>query len=90
LLKGEAPRVDYFKRAGSGKLTMTVLDYIRFLSALDRGLILPKGLVETMKGTPGDRIGFDSAYDGTAGDYAWKNGGSPDSTGRPAAARRSP
>jgi CubicO group peptidase (beta-lactamase class C family) len=77
-LKGEAPRIDYFKRAGSGKLTMTVLDYIRFLSALDRGLILPKGLVETMKGTPGDRLGFDSAYDGTAGDYAWKNGGCPD------------
>ncbi len=76
--KGEAPRIDYFERAGSGKLTMSVLDYIRFLSALERGLIVPKHLVENMKGSPGNRLGFDSVYAGNAGDYVWKNGGCPD------------
>ena len=50
-LKGDKPRLDFFMRAGSGKLTISVLDYIRFLSALDRGLIIPKGLVEMMKGS---------------------------------------
>jgi CubicO group peptidase (beta-lactamase class C family) len=80
--KGEAPRIDYFERAGSGKLTMSVLDYIRFLSALERGLIIPKHLVQTMKGSPGNRLGFDSVYDGDAGDYVWKNGGCPDFDGK--------
>ena len=50
-------------------------NYARVLSALDRGLIVPKSLVETMKT---DRLGFDSDYDGQAGAYAWKNGGCPD------------
>lgn len=63
-IKGDAPRLDYFMRAGSGKMTMSAIDHVRFLSALDRGLIIPKHLVETMKGKPGDRLGFDSAYKG--------------------------
>ena len=77
--KGEAPRIDFFERAGSGKLTMSVLHYVRFLSALERGVIIPKPLVETMKGTPGNRLGFDSSWPGRAtGGYVWKNGGCPD------------
>ena len=56
-----------------------MLDYARFLSALDRGVIIPKSLVETMKS---DRLGFDSAFDGRAGSYAWKNGGCPDFEGQ--------
>ena len=76
-LKGDKPRIDFFKRAGSGKLTISVLDYIRFLSALDRGLIIPKGLVEMMKGSPSNRLGFDSVWNGSAGAYHWKNGGCP-------------
>jgi CubicO group peptidase (beta-lactamase class C family) len=77
--KGEAPRLDFFQRSGSGKMTISALDYGRFLSALDRGLIVPKGLVEAMKA---DRLGFDSAYAGKAGPYAWKNGGCPDFEGK--------
>jgi hypothetical protein len=73
--KGEAPRADFIERSGSGKMTISVLDYGRFLSALDRGLIVPKSLVETMKT---DRLGFDTAFGGRAGPYAWKNGGCPD------------
>ena len=73
-LKGDKPRQDFFMRAGSGKLTISVLDYIRFLSALDRGLIIPKGLVEMMKGSASNRLGFDSAWNGSAGAYHWKNG----------------
>ena len=77
-LKGDAPREDFFMRAGSGKLTISVLDYIRFLSALDRGLIIPKGLVEMMKGpADGNRLGFDSVRNGAAGAYHRKTGGCP-------------
>lgn len=77
-LKGDKPRQDFFMRAGSGKLTISVLDYIRFLSALDRGLIIPKGLVETMKGpADGNRLGFDSVWNGDAGAYYRKTGGCP-------------
>ena len=78
-VNGEAPRPDFFERSGSGKMTISALDYGRFLSALDRGLIVPKSLVETMKT---DRLGFDSDYDGKAGAYAWKNGGCPDFEGK--------
>ena len=77
-LKGDKPRLDFFMRAGSGKLTISVLDYIRFLSALDRGLIIPKGLVEMMKGpADGNRLGFDSVRNGAAGAYHRKTGGCP-------------
>jgi CubicO group peptidase (beta-lactamase class C family) len=75
--KGEGPRSDYFERSGSGKMFITVLDYVRWLSALDRGLILPRSLVDEMKGTPGDRLGFDTRFVGRAGEYHWKNGGCP-------------
>ncbi len=74
-VKGEAPRPDYLERSGSGKMTISVLDFGRFLSAFDRGLIVPKDLVETMKT---ERLGFDTDFDGKAGPYAWKNGGCPD------------
>jgi Beta-lactamase len=74
---GEAMTKDYYLRAGSGKTAMSAVDYVRFLSALDRGLIIPKNLVETMKGTPGDRLGFDTTIAGKAGGYHWKNGGCP-------------
>jgi hypothetical protein len=77
-LKGDRPRQDFFMRAGSGKLTISVLDYIRFLSALDRGLIIPKGLVEMMKGpSDSNRLGFDSVRNGDAGAYHRKTGGCP-------------
>ena len=74
--KGEAPRIDYSERAGSGKLTMSVLNYVRFLSALEAGEILPTSVVESMKN---GRLGFDSTWGGrAAGGYPWKNGGCPD------------
>jgi len=77
--KGEASRIDFFERAGSGKLTMSVLHYVRFLSALERGEIIPKPVVETMKGTSGDRLGFDPSWAGRAtGGYVWKSGDCPD------------
>jgi hypothetical protein len=79
--KGDPPHKDFFERAGSGKLTMSVLDYIRFLGALDRGLIVKPALVQAMKGTPGNQLGFDNFYGGVAGSYVWKNGGCPDSFG---------
>jgi CubicO group peptidase (beta-lactamase class C family) len=75
--KGEGPQSDFIERSGSGKMFISVLDYVRFLSALDRGLIIPRPLVDVMKGTPGDRLGFDTAFVGQAGDYHWKNGGCP-------------
>jgi len=77
-LKGFAPQDEYFLRSGSGKLTMPVVDYVRFLSALDRGEIIPRSLVASMKGTPGNRLGFDTDFAGRAGPYTWKNGGCPD------------
>jgi CubicO group peptidase (beta-lactamase class C family) len=78
-IKGEKPRIDFFERAGSGKLTMSVRDYIRFLSALEAGEIIPKHLVQSMKGSPGNRLGFDSSWAGAVtGGYVWKNGGCPD------------
>jgi CubicO group peptidase (beta-lactamase class C family) len=74
--KGEAPRIDYFERAGSGKLTMSVEHYVRFLSALEAGEILAQSVVESMKS---GRLGFDSTWNGSAaGGYPWKNGGCPD------------
>lgn len=74
--KGEAPRIDYFERAGSGKLTMSVLDYVRFLTSLEEGEIVSKTLAESMKS---GRLGFDSSWSGRAtGGYVWKNGGCPD------------
>ena len=50
---------------------MSAVDYVMFLSALDRGEIIPRSLVETMKR---DRLGFDGAYAGLAGGYVWKDG----------------
>lgn len=82
LLGGDRPREDFVLRAGRGKMAVSALDYVRFLGALDRGLIVPKPLVETMKGTPGDRLGFDTEYAGRAGGYVWKNGGCPDEEGK--------
>ena len=81
--KGDPPHTDFFERAGSGKLTMSVLDYIRFLSALDRGLIVRSSLVQAMKGSPGNQLGFDGFYRGAAGGYVWKNGRCPDDFGYP-------
>ena len=72
--KGEAMTPEYFLRSGSGKTAMSVLDYVRFLSALERGLIVPKAVVESMKQ---ERLGFDTAVAGNAGQYFWKNGGCP-------------
>ena len=83
--KGEPPQLDFFERAGSGKLYTSVLDYVRFLSALERGLIVPRGLVESMKGTTGNQLGFDGFYSAStsAGSYVWKNGRCPDDFGYP-------
>jgi len=74
--RGEAPRRDFLQRAGGGKLTMSVLDYVRYLSALELGEIIAKPLVESMKS---GRLGFDSVWAGRAtGGYPWMNGGCPD------------
>ena len=43
--------------------------------ALERGLILPKPLVETMKS---QQLGFGAPESGPTGTYAWKTGGCPD------------
>jgi CubicO group peptidase (beta-lactamase class C family) len=72
--KGEAVTPEYFLRSGSGKMAMSVLDYVRFLAALERGLIVPKAVVESMKQ---GRLGFDTFVSGKAGPYFWKNGGCP-------------
>jgi CubicO group peptidase (beta-lactamase class C family) len=72
--KGEAMTPEYFLRSGSGKMAMSALDYVRFLSALDRGLIVPKSVVESMKE---GRLGFDTVISGKLGSYFWKDGGCP-------------
>jgi CubicO group peptidase (beta-lactamase class C family) len=79
---GDPRHVDFFERAGSGKLYMSVLDYARFLSALEAGEILPSSLVPLMTSGP-NRLGFDFAYGGSAGGYVWKNGRCPDDFGYP-------
>jgi len=45
---------------------MSVVDYVRFLTALECGLIFPKGRVQTMLGSPGNGLGFDNASSGRA------------------------
>ncbi len=80
--RGFAPGLDSILRSGSGKMAISVLDYVRFLRALEHGEIVPKSLVDGMKGTPGNRLGFDTRYEGRAGDYHWKNGGCPDLEGK--------
>ncbi len=72
---GEAPRLDSFMRAGSGKLAMSVVDYVGFLAALDAGTIVPKPLVDQMKA---EQLGFGEPKQGPTGTYAWKSGGCPD------------
>jgi CubicO group peptidase (beta-lactamase class C family) len=76
---GVCPRVDFFRRAGAGYVSITAVDYVRFLSAFDRGLIVPKKTVELMKTGPLE-LGFDSAKTGAAGAYVWKNGACPGSS----------
>jgi CubicO group peptidase (beta-lactamase class C family) len=79
---GVCPQADYYLRAGAGRLSISAIDYVRFLSVFDRGLIVPKSVVEAMKTGPFE-LGFDSAKGGAAGTYVWKNGGCPgSSTGR--------
>jgi len=80
---GDPRHADFFERAGSGKLYMSVLDYIRFLTALEQGEIVSSSLFRTMVGTDGNRLGFDRTYGGNAGPYVWKNGGCPDDFGYP-------
>ena len=83
----QAPRIDFFERAGSGKMTISVPDYIRFLNALENGLIIPKQLVEKMKGTR--RTGSASTASGTAppAPTTGRTAAVPPSRGRSAAAR---
>lgn len=79
---GACPQADFYLRAGAGWLSISVIDYVRFLSAFDRGRIVPKATVETMKTGPFE-LGFDRAKQGAAGEYVWKNGACPGSaTGR--------
>lgn len=74
--RGEAPREDFFERGGSGKLTMTAVDYVRFLTALEQGRIVPKSRVDAMKFA---LLGFDGVWNGAVTEgYVWKNGGCPD------------
>lgn len=79
---GACPQADYYLRAGAGWVSISAIDYVRFLSVFDRGLIVPKSVVETMKTGPLE-LGFDAVRNGAAGKYVWKNGGCPgSSTGR--------
>jgi CubicO group peptidase (beta-lactamase class C family) len=78
---GSVPREDFHLRAGAGYLAIGARSYARFLSALDAGLLVPKSLVEEMKGVPGDRMGFDTSISGQLGEYVWKNGGCPSGGG---------
>ena len=74
---GKCPRSDFALRAGAGWLAISAVDYVKFLSALDRGLIVPKSTAEAMKT---GLLGFDSTKKGVAGSYVWKNGGCPGSS----------
>jgi CubicO group peptidase (beta-lactamase class C family) len=76
---GACPRPDFYLRAGAGWLSISAVDYVRFLSAFDRGLIVPKSTVEMMKAGPFE-LGFDNAKGGAAGAYVWKNGACPGSS----------
>jgi hypothetical protein len=72
--KGVCPRADFHLRAGAGYVAISAVDYIQFLSALDRGLIVPKVTVEAMKS---GLLGFNDSNSGVAGAYVWKAGGCP-------------
>ncbi len=71
------PRADFHLHAGAGYLAIGARDYARFLSALRAGLILPMSLAGEMTGVPGNRMGFDTDWEGRLGAYTWKNGGCP-------------
>jgi CubicO group peptidase (beta-lactamase class C family) len=71
---GERMTTEYFLRSASGKAAMSAVEYIRFLSAFDRGEILPKSVVQSMKA---GLLGLDGATSGAAGPYARKTGGCP-------------
>ena len=78
---GGLPRSDFYLHSGAGYLAISARAYVKFLSALDAGLIVQKSLAEEMKGVPDNRMGFDTAADGTLGAYVWKNGGCPSANG---------
>ncbi|HXG76929.1 MAG TPA: serine hydrolase domain-containing protein [Gaiellaceae bacterium] len=74
--KGVCPRPDFHLRAGAGYVAISAWDFVEFLSALDRGLIVPKATAEAMKT---GFLGFDSTESGVAGAYVWKSGACPGS-----------
>ncbi|EHR70949.1 penicillin-binding protein, beta-lactamase class C [Burkholderiales bacterium JOSHI_001] len=75
-LAGSGPRADFARRGGAGYLAMSAVDYVRFITALDKGEILPVSLVRSMYA---GNLGFDAPASGAAGPYYTKNGGCPDS-----------
>ena len=70
--KGLRPDLDGWFKAGAGYIATSVLDYRRFLGALDQGQILPDSLVESMYN---GSLGFDGPVTtGVAGTYYQKDG----------------
>jgi CubicO group peptidase (beta-lactamase class C family) len=74
-LKGSAPRPDFSRRGGAGYLSISAVDYLKFIGALNRGDLLPKALVQSMYD---GKLGFDGPVVGAAGTYYTKNGGCGD------------
>jgi hypothetical protein len=71
LFPGLPPNEEGWLRAGAGYLATSVIDYRRFLGALDQGQILPQSLVQIMYN---GNLGFESPAMGDAGPYYTKNG----------------
>jgi Beta-lactamase len=62
------------RSAGAGGLWPSAVDYARFLSALDRGELVPPAMLSVMKS---GRLGFERGctLNGALGPCYWKNGG---------------
>ncbi len=74
-IEGSGPRADFSRRGGAGYLAISAPNFVRFIGALDHGILLPESVVQEMYS--GD-LGFDAPSKGAAGTYYTKNGGCPD------------
>jgi Beta-lactamase len=74
-LGGEAPdaKKNPLRSAGAGGLWPSAVDYVRFLSALDRGELVPPAMLSVMKS---GQLGFERGCTlrGALGPCYWKNG----------------
>jgi CubicO group peptidase (beta-lactamase class C family) len=70
--QGIRPSYDDILSAGSGGMKFSARDYAKFLAALETGRIVPLSWLRTMRS---ELLGYDTTFDGAAGDYPTKNGG---------------